>query len=271
MTEYVLDLSSIYSLRSLNIPTWAILSLQDSASPLIEELSFFHDFTITIITIITLLVGLNIVFICLNKLIDRNLLQEQTIETMWTILPVFVLIIIALPSLKLLYILDDPFTPKITIKTIGHQWYWSYEYSDFPNIEFDSYIKPQQDNILSEARLLESDNRVILPINNQIRIIVSATDVIHSWTVPALGVKIDAVPGRLNQISFIANRPGIFYGQCSEICGANHRFIPIKLEIISTKDFLKWVSTKSSNGWKKRKSFKLIIGTPLGEVSLVKK
>lgn len=249
MTEYVLVLSSIYSLRSLKIPTWLILSLQDSASPLIEELSFFHDFSIAIITFITVLVGVNIVFICLNKLLDLNLIQEQTTETLWTILPIFILILIALPSLKILYILDDPFSPKITIKTIGHQWYWSYEYSDFMDLEFDSYIKPQEDILLNEARLLEVDNSIVIPLNNQIRIIVRATDVIHSWTVPALGVKIDAVPGRLNQISFLANRPGIFYGQCSEICGANHSFIPIKIEVISIKDFIKWVNLKSSNGW----------------------
>lgn len=147
--------------------------------------------------------------------------------------------------------MDDPFSPKITIKTIGHQWYWSYEYSDFPNIEFDSYIKPQNEIAINEARLLEADNRIIVPVNNQVRIIVSATDVIHSWTVPALGVKIDAVPGRLNQISFITNRPGIFYGQCSEICGANHRFIPIKLEVVSIKDFIKWINLKSFDGWEK--------------------
>ena len=249
MTENVIVLSSIYGLYPLKIPTWLILSLQDRASPLIEELSFFHDFSMTIITFITILVGINLFYICLNKLLNLNLLQEQTTETLWTVLPIFVLILIALPSLKILYILDDPFSPKITIKTIGHQWYWSYEYSDFINIEFDSYMKPQNEISNRDSRLLETDNSVIIPINNHIRIIVRATDVIHSWTVPSLGVKIDAVPGRLNQISFLARRPGIFYGQCSEICGANHSFIPIKIEVVSIKDFIKWIKQKSPDGW----------------------
>jgi cytochrome c oxidase subunit 2 len=151
-----------------------------------------------------------------------------------------------MPSIRLLYLLDEVYTPSITIKTIGHQWYWSYEYSDFINIEFDSYIINSH-NQLNGFRLLDVDNRTVVPINSQLRMLISAADVLHSWTVPSLGVKADAVPGRLNQINFNCNRPGLFFGQCSEICGANHRFIPICIESISPNLFIKWIKTISNN------------------------
>ena len=155
---------------------------------------------------------------------------------------VIVLLFIAFPSLRILYLLDEINNPSISIKSIGHQWYWSYEYSDFSNVEFDSYIISQNDSNIDTFRLLDVDNRIILPINNQIRILVSATDVLHSWTIPSLGVKVDASPGRLNQTNFFINRPGLFFGQCSEICGANHSFIPIVIESIPTNYFIKWIS-----------------------------
>lgn len=182
------------------------------------------------------------------KISNRFLVQNQTTEILWTILPVFILLIIASPSLKALYLLDDPFSPRITIKATGHQWYWAYEYSDFPDLEFTSYIIPEVDLTENRNRLLETDNRVVIPFNTPIRMITTGGDVIHSWTVPSLGVKADAVPGRLNQIIFSIKRPGVFYGQCSEICGANHRFIPIKLERVPMKTFINWVELSESFG-----------------------
>lgn len=177
-------------------------------------------------------------------------MQDQTIEIIWTVAPVFILLAIAAPSLKVLYMLDDPFNPSLTIKAVGHQWYWSYEYSDFPDIEFNSYIIPSEDSRLTDSRLLETDNNVVVPFNTQIRVITTAADVIHSWTVPSLGVKADAVPGRLNQVIFSANRTGILYGQCSEICGANHSFIPIKIEIVPIKVFVNWLNNLNLfGGW----------------------
>jgi cytochrome c oxidase subunit 2 len=152
-----------------------------------------------------------------------------------------VLLFIAFPSLRILYLLDEINNPSISIKTIGHQWYWSYEYSDFNRIEFDSYIIPRNEIKIDGFRLLDVDNRVVLPINNQIRVLVTATDVLHSWTVPSLGVKIDANPGRLNQTNFYINRPGLYFGQCSEICGANHRFMPIVIERTPTNYFINWI------------------------------
>nr|YP_009538054.1 cytochrome c oxidase subunit II [Athyma nefte]AYN60810.1 cytochrome c oxidase subunit 2 [Athyma nefte] len=224
--------------------TWSNLNYQNSASPLMEQIIFFHDHTLIILIMITILVSYLMIQLFFNKYINRFLLEEQMIELIWTILPAITLIFIALPSLRLLYLLDELNNPLITLKSIGHQWYWSYEYSDFNNIEFDSYMIQSTDN-LSNFRLLDVDNRIILPMNNQIRILITATDVIHSWTIPSLSVKVDANPGRLNQTSFFINRPGIFYGQCSEICGANHSFMPIVIESISIKNFINWINNYS--------------------------
>nr|YP_010321639.1 cytochrome c oxidase subunit II [Chironomus nipponensis]UKO31632.1 cytochrome c oxidase subunit 2 [Chironomus nipponensis]UZS77079.1 cytochrome c oxidase subunit II [Chironomus nipponensis] len=222
--------------------TWANLGLQDSNSPIMEQLNFFHDHALLIIILVTLSVGYLMGTLFFNKLNNRYLLHGQTIEVIWTILPAIILLFIAFPSLRILYLLDEVNNPSISLKTIGHQWYWSYEYSDFSGVEFDSYMIPQNEMSLDTFRLLDVDNRVILPINNQIRILVSATDVLHSWAIPSLGVKIDASPGRLNQTNFFINRPGLFFGQCSEICGANHSFMPIVIESIPTNHFIKWIS-----------------------------
>nr|QXM16937.1 cytochrome c oxidase subunit 2 [Neoneuromus coomani] len=221
--------------------TWSDLNLQDSASPLMEQLTFFHDHTLLILIMITMLVGYLMVTLLFNKFTNRLLLEGQTIEIIWTILPAITLIFIALPSLQLLYLLDEISDPAITFKAIGHQWYWSYEYSDFMNNEFDSYMIPMNEMTIDSFRLLDVDNRVVLPMLSQVRVLVTATDVLHSWAVPSLGVKIDATPGRLNQTSFFINRPGLFYGQCSEICGANHSFMPIVIESVSSNSFINWI------------------------------
>nr|AVT43686.1 cytochrome c oxidase subunit II [Agathymus micheneri]AVT43710.1 cytochrome c oxidase subunit II [Agathymus micheneri] len=224
--------------------TWSNLNLQNSASPLMEQIIFFHDHTLIILIMITILVSYMMLSLFFNKFINRFLMEQQMIEMIWTILPAITLIFIALPSLRLLYLLDELNNPLITLKSIGHQWYWSYEYSDFYNIEFDSYMIQYPEQI-NNFRLLDVDNRVSIPMNNQIRILITSSDVIHSWTVPSLGVKVDANPGRLNQTNFFINRPGIFFGQCSEICGANHSFMPIVIESISIKNFINWINNYS--------------------------
>nr|AEA41116.1 cytochrome oxidase subunit II [Triatoma sanguisuga] len=221
--------------------TWSNLGIQDANSPLMEQLIFFHDHTLMILTMITVLVGYMMGTALYNKLINRYLLEGQTIELIWTILPAFTLIFIALPSLHILYLMDEMNNPAVTIKSIGHQWYWSYEYSDFNNVEFDSYMKPTNDLEMSDFRLLDVDNRAVLPMNTQIRILVTAADVLHSWTIPSLGIKIDGTPGRLNQGSIFINRPGLLFGQCSEICGANHSFMPIVVESVSMNQFINWL------------------------------
>nr|YP_010461123.1 cytochrome c oxidase subunit II [Pseudalbara parvula]UUF68394.1 cytochrome c oxidase subunit 2 [Pseudalbara parvula] len=225
--------------------TWSNFNLQNGASPLMEQIIFFHDHTLIILIMITILVSYILMNLFFNKYINRFLLENQMIELIWTILPAITLIFIALPSLRLLYLLDELNNPLITLKSIGHQWYWSYEYSDFNNIEFDSYMIQSNELSPNQFRLLDVDNRIILPMNNQIRILVTASDVIHSWTIPSLGVKVDANPGRLNQTNFFINRPGIFFGQCSEICGANHSFMPIVIESISIKNFINWINNYS--------------------------
>nr|YP_007025686.1 cytochrome c oxidase subunit II [Neotrypaea thermophila]AEW68325.1 cytochrome c oxidase subunit II [Neotrypaea thermophila] len=222
--------------------TWGYLGFQDSASPLMEQLTFFHDHTMVVIILIMSFVGYMMGSLFVNKYINRFLLENQNIEIVWTIVPAVILVFIALPSLRLLYLLDEVNNPSVTLKAVGHQWYWSYEYSDFVQVEFDSYMVPTVDLSDDGFRLLDVDNRTVLPMNTQIRVLVSAADVIHSWTVPALGVKIDAIPGRLNQVGFMINRPGLFYGQCSEICGANHSFMPIVIESVNVDSFLGWVS-----------------------------
>nr|WKU83955.1 cytochrome c oxidase subunit II [Hypselosyrphus sp.] len=225
--------------------TWSNLNLQNSNSPLMEQLMFFHDHTMLILIMITILVSYMMIMLFPNTLKNRYLLHGQTIEMIWTLLPTIILLFIALPSLRLLYLMDEINEPLLTLKTIGHQWYWSYEYTDFLNIEFNSYMMPMNEfnnNNNNNFRLLDVDNRVILPMNTQIRILTTSTDVIHSWTIPSLGVKIDSSPGRLNQTNFFMNRPGLSFGQCSEICGMNHSFMPIVIESISPQLFIKWIS-----------------------------
>nr|UGN61747.1 cytochrome c oxidase subunit II [Cryptocercus maluogouensis] len=226
--------------------TWSNMNLQDSASPIMEQLIYFHDHTLMIILMILTIVSYMMMAMTYNKYIDRYLLEGQMIEVAWTIAPAIILIFIAVPSLRLLYLMDEINNPTLTLKTIGHQWYWSYEYSDFIKVEFDAYMIPQNELHNYSFRLLDVDNRTTLPTNTFIRMIVTAADVLHSWTIPSLGVKADATPGRLNQISFLINRPGLFFGQCSEICGANHSFMPIVIESITTNNFIKWISKMSN-------------------------
>nr|YP_010736847.1 cytochrome c oxidase subunit II [Macropsis perpetua]WEP24721.1 cytochrome c oxidase subunit II [Macropsis perpetua] len=221
--------------------SWNTYSFQDPMTPIMEQLIMFNDHAMMIIIMITVTVMYMMVSIIMNKLIDKNMLEGQLIELIWTITPAILLILIALPSLRILYLIEEINNPVISIKAIGHQWYWSYEYSDLKKIEFDSYMKPMEELSNMEFRLIETDNHIITPFNLMIRILVSSTDVIHSWTIPSMGIKIDATPGRINQGNLLILRPGVFYGQCSEICGANHSFMPITLESISMNKFLNWM------------------------------
>nr|AEW43239.1 cytochrome oxidase subunit II [Prosellodrilus biserialis] len=224
------------------MPNWGQLTFQDAASSVMLQLVSFHDHTLLILTLVLTVVGYALLVLMINKQVNRYILEAQTVETVWTILPALILLVLALPSLRTLYITDEISQPSITVKTIGHQWYWSYEYTDFMNVEMDSYMMPTQDLMPGDYRLLEVDNRMVVPMKLEVRMLITAADVIHSWAVPALGVKVDAVPGRLNQIGFTTTQPGIFYGQCSEICGANHSFMPIAVEAINTNSFMKWVA-----------------------------
>lgn len=199
----------------------------------------------------------------------KNITHCTWLEIIWTILPAFSLFVIAFPSFCLLYAMDDKVDPSITLKVIGHQWYWSYEYSDYVNdlaklksesvvklkgIKFDSYLIPEEDLSVPKKnkknkvgkilRLLEVDNRVIVPTFTHIRVLITGADVLHSWAIPSLGIKVDSCPGRLNQIFIFLKREGVFYGQCSEICGVNHGFMPIVIEAVSLEKYAFWVSQK---------------------------
>nr|YP_009675758.1 cytochrome c oxidase subunit II [Aphis citricidus]QDD68873.1 cytochrome c oxidase subunit II [Aphis citricidus] len=219
--------------------TWMKLSFQNSNSPLMEQLIFFHDHTIFIIIMIMSMITYMMLFIIKNKFINIKISENQLIEFIWTTTPPIILIFIAMPSLHLLYLMDEIKCPILTIKIFGHQWFWSYEYSDFSNIEFESYMMNELNK--ENFRLIEVDNKTILPFKFNIRLLISSDDVIHSWTIPSLAIKIDAIPGRMNQINIFLNRPGIYFGQCSEICGINHSFMHIQIESINLNKFIYWI------------------------------
>nr|AFA46196.1 cytochrome c oxidase subunit II [Cercopithecus mona]AFA46260.1 cytochrome c oxidase subunit II [Cercopithecus wolfi]AFA46273.1 cytochrome c oxidase subunit II [Cercopithecus wolfi elegans]AFA46286.1 cytochrome c oxidase subunit II [Cercopithecus wolfi elegans] len=213
------------------------LGLQDATSPVMEELITFHDYAFMTISLISFLVLYALSSMLTTKLTNTNITDAQEMETIWTILPAIILVLIALPSLRILYLADEINNPSFTIKSIGHQWYWTYEYTDYGGLIFNSYMLPPLFLNPGDLRLLEVDNRVVLPIEAPVRMMITSQDVLHSWTIPTLGLKTDAVPGRLNQTTFTATRPGVYYGQCSEICGANHSFMPIVAELIPLKIF----------------------------------
>ena len=228
---------------------WGQLAFQDPATPTIIIMYNFHGHAIFIVTWIVLIVGFFILSLIINKFHFIAKTDAQTLETIWTILPCLLIIMLALPSLRILYVAEEIEHPALTLKATGHQWYWRYEYTSFKDTDFSfsSYIVPEDQLKGGDYRLLEVDNRLVVPTDTNIRIIVTSDDVIHSWAIPSAGIKIDAIPGRLNQIYFFLLRPGVFYGQCSEICGANHSFIPIAIEGISIKDFLSWITAISNN------------------------
>lgn len=237
---------------NLDAPSaWGIY-FQDSATPQMEGLVELHDNIMYYLVIILFAVGwilLSIVrnYISTKSPISHKYLNHGTlIELIWTITPAVILILIAFPSFKLLYLMDEVSDPSMSVLAEGHQWYWSYQYPDFLDstdelIEFDSYIVPESDLEFGTLRMLEVDNRVIIPELTHTRFIVTSGDVIHSFACPALGIKCDAYPGRLNQVSVFINREGVFYGQCSEICGILHSSMPIVIESVSLEKFLEWL------------------------------
>lgn len=232
---------------------WQI-DFQDPASPIAESIIDLHHRIMFYLILIATFVGWMLLrtlysFHESKNKVPSTLAHASTLEVVWTVTPSFVLLFIALPSFDLLYAMDEVIDPALTVKVIGHQWYWSYEYSDYSSenqesIAFDSYMIPEEDLKDGQFRLLEVDQRVVVPTNTHIRFIITAADVLHSWAVPSLGIKMDAVPGRLNQTSTFIKREGVFYGQCSEICGVNHGFMPIAVEAVSLENYLAWVSNK---------------------------
>lgn len=228
---------------------------QDGATPIQEAIVSLHDSIMFYLIVLGVLVfwmlSSTILSFGSNRLTHTHASHGTVIELIWTITPALILLAIALPSFRLLYLLDEVVLPGITIKVVGHQWYWSYEYSDYLSkdndnepIEYDSYLVPESDLESGELRLLQVDEPVVIPVDTTVRFITTATDVIHDFASPSLGLKIDAMPGRLNQGSVLAQRIGSFYGQCSELCGVMHGFMPIQIDVVSQDDFLRWLSTR---------------------------
>lgn len=227
---------------------WKQFSLQERRSPVIEEITKFHDYVLLVCSAALIPFTYLIIKIYFNKHLYLNLYRNIPLELFWTILPIIIIFCITIPALRLLYLLDDFSKPYLRIKTMGHQWFWSYEYADFLNLNVDSYVDPYT---IPNFRLLDVDNRLNLPVNIKIRLILSSYDVLHAWTLPSAAIKIDAVPGRLNQFSIYFYKQGLFFGECSEICGINHRFIPITIEILKNTSFINWIKNNILlSGWK---------------------
>lgn len=208
--------------------------MQDALSVTIEQIVYFHDYLIIVIVIIICVVGYFIGFVLFTKSYSSRIVADHLVETVWTILPIVVLVFLVYPSIYLLYLIDEGRVEFLcTLKVIGHQWYWRYKIDGVLSLEIDSYIDADR-----AVRLIDVDNRVVVPAQEHIRALITSRDVLHSWALPSLGVKIDAIPGRLNQFVFIVILNSIVHGQCREICGVNHSFIPIVLEAVSLSDLL---------------------------------
>ena len=232
------------------------LNLREAFSPVMAEMVSFHNALIWLIVIISLFVLALLAIIVVRFNAKSNPKASKTthntfIEIAWTVIPVLILVIMAVPSFKLLYKSDVTPEAHMTVKAIGHQWYWSYEYPDHGNFTYDAWLIQDKEDIDGEdrpyTRLLTTDTRVVVPVGKVIRVQMTSTDVLHSWAVPSLGVKKDAVPGRLNELWFEADREGIFYGQCSELCGTNHGYMPIEVHAVSEEEFLLWVEEAKEN------------------------
>ena len=223
------------------------MNFQPAASPVMEQLSSFHNLLLWIITVITLVVLGLLAYAAWRFNETRNPVPSRrshntVIEVLWTAVPVLVLVIIAIPSFKLLYYMDVvPPKPDLTIKAIGRQWYWSYEYPDHGNFTFDANMIADADMQPGQHRLLETDYQVVLPVGKTVRVQVSGSDVLHAWAMPSMGIKVDAVPGRLNEGWIQIAEPGTYYGQCSELCGINHGFMPIAIRAVPQEEFDTWV------------------------------
>ena len=224
------------------------LNFQDPATDLMSDIISFHSYVLMpIITGISILVLALLLIIVFRFNSSRNQTASTTthntvVEILWTVIPVILLIIIAIPSFRILYVSETIPKADLTIKAIGNQWYWSYEYPDYGDIAFDANMLDESELSNPKLRLLETDTQIVVPINKVVKLQITSNDVLHAWTIPAFGVKMDAVPGKLNETWFKANQEGVFYGQCSELCGPKHAFMPINVRVVSEKEFADWVS-----------------------------
>nr|AHA52489.1 cytochrome c oxidase subunit II [Cardiochiles fuscipennis] len=227
--------------------TWMMWNLQDTFSVGGLFLTYFNDFGLLVIIKIMTMILYIMIWLIFNKFINIYILHNQMLEIIWTFFPMFILFLMAWPSIRILYILEVMFNPSLfSVKILGNQWFWSYEFNDVFKIQFDSFMIKNYDS-LSNFRLLDVDHRLILPAYLPLRGLITSMDVIHSWTLPSMGIKVDSVPGRINQSIFKIKTLGLFYGQCSEICGMNHSFMPIVLESVMWDVFLHWMKSHKKN------------------------
>lgn len=231
---------------------WAI-GLQPSVTPVKDKMHFFHNsLLLPIITVITLFVLLLLIIVVARFRAAKNPTPSRTthntmLEVVWTLVPVLILVVIVIPSMKMLYFVDRTHNPEMTLKVTGYQWYWGYSYPDQGIEEITANMVPTDELKEGQPRLLAADNEVVLPVDTDIRVLVTANDVIHSWAMPAFGVKTDAVPGRTNETWVRVEKEGVYYGQCSEICGVNHAFMPIQVRAVSKEAFAEWVKEKGGS------------------------
>ncbi len=226
------------------------MGFQPAASPMMEGVTHMHNLLLAVITVIALLVGALMSYVMVRFRASRNPVPSTTahhtlLEVVWTMIPVLILVMIAIPSLKLLFSLDKAQNATMTVKAIGHQWYWSYEYPE-KQITYDSYMIEDKDLKVGQVRLLSVDNPIIVPVDTTVRILVTSQDVLHSFAVPSLGIKKDAVPGRLNETWLRIGKVGDYYGQCSELCGIKHGFMPIHVKAVSKKGYEIWVQSRAT-------------------------
>nr|UWM10893.1 cytochrome c oxidase subunit II [Cuneopsis celtiformis] len=230
---------------------WGQMGLQEGSTVLGVEVQALHDYAMIIMVCIFSYVGFSLFKVILNKFYSKEYLESQWLEVVWTILPCGLLLALGLPSIKLLYLMDELDLPEASVKVIGHQWYWSYEYSDSfgSSYSYDSYLKgdSELDEFESDYRLLEVTNRCVVAASLHMRGLVTSDDVVHSWAIPSASIKVDAIPGRINQIGLCFLRTGVFYGQCSELCGINHSFMPVCVEAVSVEVFAKWIISNHEN------------------------
>jgi cytochrome c oxidase subunit 2 len=231
---------------ALGHPTPWQLGLQDAATPVMADIAWFHDYLLWIIAGITafVLILLGIIVVRFNASANptpTRTTHNTLLEVLWTIVPVVILLFIAVPSFRLLFVQLEVPKPDLTIKATGKQWYWSYTYPDNGNFEFDSLIVAEKDLKPDQPRLLTVDNELVVPVNKVVHVLVTGADVIHSFAMPSFGIKIDAVPGRLNDTWFKATIEGTFHGQCSELCGKDHAFMPITIRVVNDNEFKTWV------------------------------
>lgn len=241
-----LGVSSAQAAEPVGLVSQWQIGLQTATTTIMDRIHDFHTLLMIIITSITLFVMALLLYVMVRFNSRSNPNPSKTshntfVEIIWTVVPILVLLVIAIPSFKLLYYQERIENPELTIKAIGHQWYWSYEYPDNGGFSFDATLIQDKDLKPGQLRLLETDNRVILPVDTTIQVLITADDVIHAWTVPSFGVKKDAMPGRINAVWFRPRKEGVFYGQCSELCGANHAYMPIAVEVVSKERFQQWV------------------------------